>query len=127
MICYCFFTEYNTPNNSDMPNINKSDPEILLINIKFLCVSFLLSFPASTTFNTSAPKLIMIQVEKIMMRSFILLEIASVVAIVSQKAKTAGFNVLIKKPDTANLACVPAETLMEASCTLRIFIFLKKI
>ena len=108
-----------------MPNSNSREPEILLIKTKFLCVSFLLNFPARTTFNTSAARFTIIQVENITILSFIVCETARVVDIVSQKAKTAGFNVLIKNPAAANLAWVPAETEISAA-SVRISIFLKK-
>lgn len=101
------------------------DPEILLMSTIFLCVSFLLSLPASITLATSAAKLIRMQVEKIMIRSLTVFEMARVVAVVNQKAITAGFNVLIKKPENANLACVPAEILMASNSTLRILTILK--
>ena len=109
-----------------MPNINKSNPEILLISTIFLCVSFLLNLPANNTFPTSAAKLTKMQVEKITIRSLTELAMARVVAVVSQKAITAGLSVLIKKPAMANLACVLAETRMAESSTLRNFIFLNK-
>ena len=70
----------------------------------FLWVSLLLSFSASKTFPTSAPKLTKIQVEKIIIRSLGELEMASVVAVVSQKAITAGLRIFMKKPAIINLA-----------------------
>lgn len=108
-----------------MPNIINNIPENLLISTMILSVSLSRNFPAKKTFNTSALIFKIRQVEKIMTLSLIVL-FKEAVAAVNQKTITAGFNVLIKKPESANLACVPFVIFIEASCSERSFCFLKK-
>jgi len=108
-----------------MPNIINNIPENLLISTMILSVSLSLNFPAKITFNTSALIFKIRQVEKIITLSLIVL-FNEAVAAVNQKSITAGFNVLIKNPESANLACVPLVIFIESSCSERNFCFLKK-
>ena len=78
--------------------MSKINPDILLINLMFLTVSFDRSLPASVTLPTSAVILIRSAVAKMIMRSLIVFVTAIAVAAVSQKAITAGFRVFNKKP-----------------------------
>ena len=87
------------PDKITDPNARYKKPDIRLISKMFLSLNFLPKLPAPKTLPISASIFTARQVTKIMIRWLKSYSAESETAIATQNAITAGFKVLIKKPE----------------------------
>ena len=87
------------PDKIDVPKIRYNKPDILLISRIFLSLSFFPITPAPNTLAVSANTFMPTQVEKMISLSPNVCIDASDAAVITQNEITAGFSVLMIKPE----------------------------